>query len=328
MATMRVVDMQHPGDAKVLFLIEQPRPTIGSKDVLIQVKAAGVNGPDIAQRKGLYPPPSGASPLLGLEVAGIIVEVGDQVQDITVGQEVCALVPGGGYAEYVKTPAAHCLSIPDGLTMEEAAALPETFFTVWHNLYDRGRLKAGETVLIHGGSGGIGSTAAQMASAMGSRVIVTAGSDEKCEACLSFGADAAINYKTHDFVDEVNKLTDGRGVDVILDMIGGEYIRRNIKSLAFEGRLVSIAFNQGAKVEVNIMTIMGKRLTWTGSTLRPQSAEVKAGIARNLEKEIWPLIDAGKIRSIIDQSYPVEHVKTAHERMESSAHIGKLVLTF
>ncbi len=324
---IRVIDVKQPGDAEVMFISEREKPSARAGEVLIRVAAAGVNGPDVAQRKGLYPPPADASPILGLEVAGEIVAVGDQVDPGYLGRSVCALVPGGGYAELVRTPAAHCLPVPKGVGLVEAAGLPETFFTVWSNLFDRAGLKPGESLLVHGGSGGIGSTAVQMASAMGVDVFVTAGSDQKCQACLGFGATAAINYKTQDFVEEVSRLTAGRGVDVILDMVGGEYIRRNVKSLAVAGRLVSIACREGAKAEVNIMSIMAKRLTWTGSTLRPQSIEVKAQIARDLKKRVWPLIEQGKIRPIVDQIFSFDQVVAAHRRLESSAHIGKIILT-
>lgn len=324
---MKYIDFKQPGGPEVLFCNEGPPPTVGEDEVLIKVSAAGVNGPDIMQRRGLYPPPPGASPVLGLEVAGEIEAVGRGVDEWQPGERVCALVPGGGYAELVKTKAAHCLPLPDGLTLVQAASLPETFFTVWSNLFDRARLKAGETLLVHGGSGGIGVSAIQLARSQGVTVYVTAGSAEKCQACRELGADAAINYREEDFVERIKVLTQGKGVDVILDIVGGDYINRNLKILALEGRLVTIAFSAGHKAEISIAPIMLKRLTWTGSTLRPQSDEAKAAIAASLRSHVWPLIANGSIRPVIHQTFPLHQVEQAHRLMESSAHIGKILLT-
>ena len=324
---MKFVHFNEPGGRDVLVLNDGPTPSIGDDDVLIKVGAAGINGPDIMQRNGLYPPPPGASPVLGLEVAGEIAETGSRVTTWQPGELVCALVPGGGYAEYVSTKAAHCLPVPEGLDMKEAASLPETFFTVWSNLFDRAHLQAGESLLVHGGSGGIGVTTIQIAKAKGVRVFATAGSREKCQACLNLGADAAINYREEDFVEKIKELTQGRGVDVILDMVGGDYINRNLKSLALEGRLVTIAFSAGHKANVSIAPLMIKRLTWTGSTLRPQSDEVKSSIAASLRKNIWPLIEDGSIRPVIYKTYPLSEASQAHRLMESSQHIGKILLT-
>jgi len=324
---LKYIDFNEPGGPDVLVVSDGPTPSIGDDDVLIKVSAAGVNGPDIMQRKGLYPPPPGASPVLGLEVAGEITETGSRVASWQPGDLVCALVPGGGYAEYVKTKAAHCLPIPGGLDLTGAASLPETFFTVWSNLFGRAHLKAGESLLVHGGSGGIGVTTIQIAKAKGVEVYATAGSKEKCQACLDLGADAAINYREEDFVEKIKELTQAKGVDVILDMIGGDYINRNLKSLALEGRLVTIAFSSGHKADISIAPLMMKRLTWTGSTLRPQSDEAKASIAESLKKNIWPLIESGSIRPVIYKTYPMGEAGEAHRLMESSEHIGKILLT-
>jgi putative PIG3 family NAD(P)H quinone oxidoreductase len=324
---LKFIDFNEPGGPDVLFVKDGPTPSTGDDDVLIKVSAAGVNGPDIMQRKGLYPPPPGASPVLGLEVAGEITETGSRVTSWQPGDAVCALVPGGGYAEYVRTKAAHCLPIPGGLDLTEAASLPETFFTVWSNLFDRAHMKAGESLLVHGGSGGIGVTAIQIAKAKGVTVFTTAGSKEKCQACMDLGADAAINYREEDFVEKIKESTQGKGVDVILDMVGGDYINRNLKSLALEGRLVTIAFSAGHKADISIAPLMTKRLTWTGSTLRPQSDEAKASIAESLKKNIWPLIEDGSIRPVIYKTYPIAEAEQAHRLMESSRHIGKILLT-
>jgi NADPH:quinone reductase len=324
---VKYIDFNEPGGPEVLFTSDGPIPSLGDDEVLIKVAAAGVNGPDIMQRKGLYPPPPGASPVLGLEVAGKVVETGTQVTSWQPEELICALVPGGGYAEYVKTKAAHCLPVPSGLSLIEAASLPETFFTVWTNLFDRAHLRAGESLLVHGGSGGIGVTAIQIAKAQGVRVYATAGSEEKCRACLDLGADAAIQYKEEDFVQRIKELTQGKGVNVILDIVGGDYINRNLKCLAVEGRLVTIAFSAGHKADVSIAPIMIKRLTWTGSTLRPQSDEVKASIAESLRRNIWPLIENGSVRPVIYKTYPMGEAEQAHRLMESSSHIGKILLT-
>lgn len=302
-----------------------PSPAPG--EVLVKVVAAGVNRPDVFQREGLYPPPPGASDIPGLEIAGTVVALGDGVSKHSIGQPVMALVAGGGYAEYCVAHEDLALPIPDDLDMITAAAIPETFFTVWSNVFDRAGLKPGETLLVHGGSSGIGTTAIQMASQLGSSVIVTAGSDEKCQACLDLGAVKAINYKTEDFVAEIKSFGDGKGVNVILDMVGGDYIDRNIKALAPDGRLVNIAFLRGSKAEVNFMAVMLKRLTITGSTLRPQSNAMKAEIAKNLAAKVFPMVSDGLIKPVIHQTFPMSEAAKAHALMESNAHIGKIILT-
>jgi len=324
---MKYIDMQGSGGPEVLALAEGQRTVPGPGEVLIRVAAAGVNRPDIVQRQGNYPAPPGSSPVLGLEVAGEIVETGPGVSDWKLGDSVCALVPGGGYAEFVKTAAVCCLPIPKGLSLIEAAAIPETFFTVWYNLDHRAGLKAGETLLVHGGSSGIGTTAIQLAKAVGARVFVTVGSEEKARACLNLGADAAINYREQDFVEECKRLTDGRGVDVILDMVGGDYIGRDLRALAEDGRLVSIAIQAGNKAEVSIMPLMLKRLTWTGSTLRAQSDEAKGRIAASLLQSVWPWFDAGRVKPVIFRTFSLEQAADAHRLMENGQHIGKIVLT-
>jgi NADPH2:quinone reductase len=308
----------------VLQSCSRPRPVPNADQVIIQVAYAGVNRPDALQRAGLYNPPAGASDLPGLEASGTVVEVGENVADLVVGDRVCALLPGGGYAEYVATPAAHCLPIPTGLSMKQAACLPETFFTVWSNVFMRGALQAGERILIHGGSSGIGTTAIQLANAFDARVFVTAGSDEKCQACLDLGAERAINYRDEDFVDAMRAVG---GADVILDMVGGPYIPRNLKALADDGRLVQIAFLQGPKTEVNFVQLMTRRLTFTGSTLRPQSDLAKAKIAQQLRDVVWPLLSQVKIAPVMDSTFNMAEAASAHSRMESSAHIGKIVLS-
>jgi len=325
---MKYIDIKQFGEAGVLQLAQGDKPRPGSGEVLIKVVAAGVNRPDVLQRKGLYPPPPGASPVLGLEVAGEVVTLGEGVTRWQPGDQVCALTNGGGYAEYAIVPADQCLPVPAGLSMVEAAALPETCFTVWSNLFDRAQLKAGESLLIHGGSSGIGTTAIQMAVAFGVRVFVTAGSDDKCIACEVLGADIAVNYREQDYVEVLKAATENRGVDVILDMVGGDYIDRNIKLAAMEGRIVNIAYLQGAKAEVDFMPVMLKRLTVTGSTLRPQPTAVKAAIAANLQKAVWPLIEAGRIIPQIAQTFPLAEAAAAHQLMESSTHIGKIILVF
>jgi putative PIG3 family NAD(P)H quinone oxidoreductase len=293
--------------------------------VLIRVCAAGINRPDILQRQGLYPPPADASPILGLEVSGEIIACGAGASDWTVGDKVCALVNGGGYAEYAVAPAAQCLPIPPGFSFVQAAALPETFFTVWHNLFQRGKLTSGESVLIHGGSSGIGTAAIQLARAFGARVFATAGSSDKCCAIESLGA-TAINYRDQDFVAVVKEQTQGQGVNLILDMVGGEYIQRNFSAAAKEGRIVNIAFLHGSKTPVDFMPLMLKRLTLTGSTLRAQSAQAKADIAKGLKENVWPLFENKTIEPVIDSVFPFTQVAAAHTRMESSAHIGKIIL--
>ena len=320
---MRAVEITEPGGPEVLKIVERPMPLATYGQVVIKVAYAGVNRPDALQRAGRYAPPPTASDLPGLEAAGEVVRVGAGVAGVAVGDQVCALLPGGGYAEYVATPAAHCLAVPEGLSLKEAACLPETFFTVWSNVFGRGRLQAGERFLVHGGSSGIGTTAIQLARAFGARVFATAGSAEKCAACVALGAEMAINYKTDDFVE---KLVAEGGADVILDMVGGDYIPRNLKALAEDGRLVQIAFLGGPKVEVNFTTLMTRRLTMTGSTLRPQSDLAKARIAQDLAEAVWPLLSAGKIAPVMDQEFALEHASDAHARMETSNHIGKIVL--
>ncbi|WOX07264.1 NAD(P)H-quinone oxidoreductase [Microbulbifer pacificus] len=323
---MRYIDLPEYGGPEKMQLAEGDAPVAGTGEVLIRVAAAGVNRPDVVQRAGFYPPPPGASPVLGLEVAGEIVAVGEGVSRWQVGDRVCALTNGGGYAEFALAPAGQCLPIPQGLNAVEAAALPETFFTVWSNLVHRARLKQGEVLLVHGGSSGIGTAAIQIAANLGVRVFATAGSAEKCAACETLGAERAINYREQDFVAEVLAATNGKGADVILDMVGGDYVDRNIQCAARDGRIVNIAFLAGAKVEVNMLPVMLKRLTLTGSTLRPQPAEVKAAIAQDLEAQVWPLIVAGKIRPQIAATFPLAEVAAAHRLMESSSHIGKIVL--
>jgi NADPH2:quinone reductase len=323
---MRAIEIAQPGPPEVLRPATRPVPQPGTNEVLIRVAAAGVNRPDVLQRKGGYPPPPGASDIPGLEVAGTIVALGPAATRWRVGDQVCALVTGGGYAEYAAAPSEQCLPIPKGLTAVEAAGLPETFFTVWINVFDRAKLKAGEVLLVQGGSSGIGVTAIQMARAMGNRVVVTAGSDEKCRACEKLGAERAINYRTEDFVDVVKTLTGGRGADVILDMVAGDYVPRELNCLADDGRLVLIAFLGGTKTMLDMNDILRRRLTLTGSTLRPRPVEVKAAVARALEEKIWPLIEKGAIRSVVYKRFPLEKASEAHALMESSTHVGKIIL--
>ncbi len=320
---MRAVEISEPGGPDVLKMVERPRPSPDVGEVVLKVAYAGVNRPDALQRAGSYAPPKGASDLPGLEASGEVVAVGAGVEGLKPGDQVCALLPGGGYAEYVATPAAHCLPVPAGLNLQQAACLPETFFTVWSNVFGRGRLKAGERFLVHGGSSGIGTTAIQLAHARGARVFATAGSDDKCAACTTLGAERAINYRTQDFVAELK--AEG-GADVILDMVGGDYIPRNLKCLADDGRLVQIAFLAGPKVELNFVHVMTRRLTLTGSTLRPQSDLAKAEIAQDLLREVWPLLESGRIAPVMDQCFDLADAAAAHARMESSQHIGKIVL--
>ncbi|UWR26785.1 NAD(P)H-quinone oxidoreductase [Sulfitobacter sp. S223] len=320
---MRAVEITEPGGPDVLQVTERPIPQPEQGQVVIKVAWAGVNRPDALQRAGAYAPPPTASDLPGLEASGEVVSVGAGVTDVAVGDLVCALLPGGGYAEYVATPAAHCLPVPKGLGLKEAACLPETFFTVWSNVFMRGGLKAGERILIHGGSSGIGTTAIQLANAFGARVFVTAGNDEKCDACVKLGAERAINYRNEDFV-EVMKAEGG--ADLILDMVGGDYIARNLNALDMEGRLVQIAFLQGAKAEINFAQLMMRRLTMTGSTLRPQSDLAKARIATELREAVWPLLEAGRVAPVMDSEFEFENASAAHAYLEASGHIGKLVL--
>lgn len=321
---MRYIDIAAPD---TLALAEGPVPQPDAGEVLIRVAAAGLNRADIAQRKGHYPPPPGASPILGMEIAGTVAQCGEGVTQWNPGDAVCALVSGGGYAEYCAAPAVQCLPVPTGFTMTEAAALPETFFTVWTNVFQRGRLAAGETFLVHGGSSGIGTTAIQLAHHFGQAVLTTAGSDEKCDACRKLGADLAVNYRTRDFAAAVKEFTNGRGVDVILDMVGGPYLARNLDILAMDGRLVFISFMQGSKAELDLRPIMMKRLTVTGSTLRSRTAAEKGAIAAKLREKVWPILDAGTIKPIIHCAFPLAEAAQAHALMESSEHIGKIVLT-
>ena len=312
--------------AKALKLTKRPIPTPADYQVLIKIVAAGVNRPDIMQRKGLYPAPSGASDIPGLEIAGTVVATGAAVSHLKPGDSVCALVTGGGYAEYCLASAALCLPIPEGLSFIQAAALPETFFTVWSTVFDRAHLLPNETLLVHGGSSGIGTAAIQLAKAFHAKVIVTAGSEAKCQFCMELGADDAINYKEQDFVEETNRLTDNKGVDVILDMIGGDYFPRNLKCMASEARLVQIAIQNGAKAEINLLPIMLKRLTITGSTLRTRNDAFKADIAQKLYKNVWPLLATGKIKPVIYSTFALNDAAFAHELIESSRHIGKIIL--
>ena len=321
--TMRAVEIREPGGPEVLVPAERPVPRAKAGEIVIRVAWAGVNRPDALQRAGAYDPPPGASDLPGLEAAGTVAEIGAGVSGWQVGDAVCALLPGGGYAEYAVTPAAHALPVPGGMGLREAACLPETFFTVWSNVFDRGRLRAGERFLVHGGSSGIGTTAIQLAHAFGARVFATAGSAEKCAVCEKLGAERAINYREEDFV---GVLKGEGGADVILDMVGGDYLPRNVKALAEDGRLVQIAFLQGPKVELNFALVMVRRLTITGSTLRPQSDLAKARIADALRREVWPLLEAGRVAPVMDSDFPLDKAAEAHARMESSAHIGKIVL--
>ena len=323
---MNHITIREPGDPDVLILDQGSVPTFGAGEVLIKVEAAGVNRPDVMQREGTYNPPPGASLIPGLEVAGKIIAMGDSVTGFSVGEKVCALVSGGGYAEYCNAPAPQVLPVPDGLSIIEAAGVPENYFTVWTNVFERGGLKKGETILIHGGSSGIGTTAIQLAHIFGSTVITTAGSDEKCQACLNLGADHAINYREDDFVEQIKKITAGEGVNLILDMVGGDYIQKNISCLALEGRLVQIAFLQPPVNEINMMPVMINRLTVTGSTLRPRTIEQKGAIADQLRQQVWPLFTAGKLKIKVHETFALKNANDAHRMMESSAHIGKLIL--
>ncbi len=323
---MKTVTFSKVGGPEVLEISETEKPGLGKDEVLIEVHAAGVNRPDIVQRKGLYPPPPGASPILGLEVAGIVVECGSEVKRWKVGDKVCALVNGGGYAEYCKAPEGQCLPIPLGLSMEEAAAIPETYFTVWTNVFTRGKLKAGENILIHGGSSGIGTAAIQLAKSFGAQVYTTAGSDDKCGYCLSLGAKVAINYRKIDFVSELNKLFPIPQMHIILDMVAGEYFPKNIEVLAHEGRLVQIATQKGEQVQLSLKQLMNKCATVTGSTLRPRTNEEKTAIASNLEANVWPLFETKKIKVVLCQVFPMDQVSQAHQLMESSSHMGKIIL--
>ncbi len=323
---MKAVNIKEFGPADNLEIIDLEIPVPNSDEVLIKIDTAGINRPDIVQRNGFYPPPKGASPIMGLECAGTVTTIGANVTDWSVGDQVCALLSGGGYAEYAVANAGCCLPIPNGLTLEQAAALPETYFTVWSNLFDRANLSRGETILIHGGTSGIGTTAIQLAKAFGATVITTSGNDQKCEQSKELGADHAINYKTQDFVDVVGEITDGKGVDVILDMVAGDYVGRNVKSLAEDGRLVIIAVQGGVKVDFNILPVMRKRLSITGSTLRPRDNAFKTAIADNLKQHVWPPLEKGEIKPIIDKIFPLEDVVAAHQYLESGDHFGKILL--
>ncbi|TEA79553.1 NAD(P)H-quinone oxidoreductase [Allopusillimonas ginsengisoli] len=324
---MKAVEISTPGGPEVLKLVERPMPEPKAGEVLIKVSAAGINRPDVFQRKGAYPPPPGASDLPGLEVAGEIVggDTGDT--GLAVGDKVCALLAGGGYAEYCTAPAAQCLPVPAGLSDVEAAALPETYFTVWSNVFDRGQLTEGETLLVHGGASGIGTTAIQLATALGHKVYATAGSDERAKAVEGLGAVQGINYRSQDFVEEIKKATDGRGVDVILDMVAGEYINRDLSCLADDGRIVIIALLGGAKATIDCSQLMRRRLTVTGSTLRPRPVQFKQQIARALQARVWPLLEAGRIRPIIHATFPLSQAADAHAMMDAGEQVGKIVLT-
>jgi putative PIG3 family NAD(P)H quinone oxidoreductase len=325
-ATMRHIAVSEPGPPEAMKVVEGPVPQPRDGEVLIEVMYAGVNRPDCLQRAGAYPPPPDASPILGLEVSGRVVGLGHQAEGWNVGDEVCALTPGGGYAEYCTAPAAWCLPIPRGLSLEQAAALPETCFTVWNNVFDRGRLAAGETFMVHGGTSGIGLTAIQLAKAFDATVIATAGSAEKVAFCREIGADHAIDYRTQDFEAEVARITGKRGVHVILDMVGGDYAQKNLKCLALEGRLVMIAFLKGSRIECDWRHIMLKRLTVTGSTLRASPFERKVALALELRSKVWPLFERGEVKTVIHATFPLAEAVKAHALMESSQHIGKIVL--
>jgi len=322
------IEIQQPGGPEVLAATERPDPVPGPDDVLIRVAGAGVNRPDVMQRRGSYPPPPGASDIPGLEISGTIAALGANVRQWHIDDQVCALVAGGGYATMCVAPARQCLPAPISIDLVSAAAIPETFFTVWTNVFDRGRLRAGETALIHGGSSGIGTTAIQLAAARGVTVLATAGSDEKCRACEDLGAKQAINYRTADFVEAVRELTGGRGVDLILDMVGGDYVGRNLASLAMDGRLVEIGFMSGhSEATVDFRRVIGRRLTIMGSSLRPRTVDEKAQIATALRSEVWPLLDRGTVKPIVYRVFPLAEAAAAHRLMESSEHVGKIVLT-
>ena len=324
---MRVVEISQPGGPEVLKPARRAVPLPKPGEILVKVAAAGVNRPDVLQRTGNYPVPPDASDLPGLEIAGEVVASGSSARAFRPGEKICALAHGGGYAEYCAVPEAQALPIPQGLSLIEAASLPETFFTVWPNVFERGALAPGETLLVQGGTSGIGVTAIQMAAAMGNRVFATAGSEEKCAACLRLGAEKAINYRTQDFAAEVKAATGGKGVNVILDMVGGDYVPRELKCLADDGRLVFIAFLRGGKTELEIGEVLRRRLTITGSTLRPRPVEFKGRVAKSLREKVWPLVEAGKIKPVIYRTFPLEQAAEAHRLMESSQHIGKIVLT-
>ena len=323
---MVAIGYEAPGEPEVLRAENVPVPRPGPGDVLVKVAFAGVNRPDVAQRRGNYPPPPGASPIPGLEISGEIVALGDDVDTVLLGRTVCALVSGGGYAEYCLAKADHCLPVPDGLPLDEAAALPETLFTVWHNVFERGWARDGETILVHGGTSGIGTMAIMLGRLFGLTVIVTCGGPEKCARALEIGAAHAIDYKSQDFVEEVKRITGGKGVELVLDMVAGDYVPRNLKCLAEDGRHVTIAVQGGAKAELNMAVVMTRRYTLTGSTLRPRSAEFKALLAQEIAQNVWSAVEEGELRPIMDQRFPLAEAAAAHARMEAGAHIGKIVL--
>ncbi|MEQ1494381.1 MAG: NAD(P)H-quinone oxidoreductase [Novosphingobium sp.] len=324
--TMQAAGFDAPGGPDVLRLETLPLPSLAPGEVLIKVAFAGVNRPDVIQRMGFYPPPPGASPLLGLEVSGKVVGLGEGVEPEMLGRQVCALTPGGGYAEYCRVPAAHCLPVPAGLPLDQAAALPETLFTVWHNVFERGYARDGETILVHGGTSGIGSMAIMLGKAFGLTVIVTCGGADKCAAALAIGADHAIDYKAADFVEEVARITGGRGVEIVLDMVAGDYVARNLKCLVEDGRHVTIAVQGGLQATINMAQVMSRRLHLTGSTLRPRSNAFKALLTQEIAQLAWPLVEAGKLRPVMDQVFPLAQAAAAHARMEAGEHIGKIVL--
>ena len=324
--TMTIIQARQPGGPEVLEPATRAVPAPGPGEVLVKVAAAGVNRPDLMQRQGKYPPPQGASDVLGLELSGVIVAVGPSVSRWRAGDRITALVAGGGSAEFAVVPEPQCLPVPRGLSMEEAAALPETFFTVWTNVFERGRLGAGETLLVHGGASGIGTTAIQLARARGARVFATSGSREKCLACERLGAERAINYRSEDFVATLLDATNGRGVDMVLDMVGGDYVSRNLEVLAMDGRLLQIAFLHGPHADVNLSPLMRKRITFTGSTLRPRTVEEKGAIARGLERDVWPLIESGEVRPVLHAVFPLAEASLAHAELEAGQHVGKIVL--
>lgn len=323
---MTAIDMENPGGPEVLQPVTRPIPEPGPGEVLVKVVAAGVNRPDIVQRKGFYPPPPGAPSIPGLEIAGEIVGLGEGVDEAVMGQMVCALVSGGGYAEYCTAPIVQCLSVPENLSMQEAAALPETLFTVWHNLFERAYARQGETVLVHGGTSGIGSMAIMLGKLFGLTIIVTCGSDEKCDAAKEIGATHAINYKSQDFVEEVERITDGDGVEIVIDMVAGDYVARNLQCLKEDGRHVTIAVQGGLEATINMAQVMSRRLTLTGSTLRARSVEFKGLLADEIQRNAWPFVEQGKLRPVMDQSFPLAQASAAHARMEAGAHIGKIIL--
>jgi len=324
---MLAIDPDAPGGPEVLVPVARPIPKAGAGEVLVRVAAAGVNRPEVLQRQGKYPPPPGAPSILGMEIAGTVVALGEGVDDSLLGKKVCALIAGGAYAEYAVAPAGQCLEVPEGLSLVEAAALPETLFTVWSNLFDRGWAQPGESVLVHGGTSGIGTMAIALAKLFGLTILVTAGSDEKCAAARKLGADLAINYKTQDFVEEVKTFTGGKGVQIVIDMVGGDYVARNLQCLAEDGRHVSIAVQGGATATIPVWDVMRRRLTLTGSTLRPRSVEFKSLLADELRRHVWPLVAEGKLKPIIDRSFPLAEAPAAHRRMEAGEHVGKIVLT-